>query len=152
MLANPSIHAPLLHTNRWRLPLSCNLHRSLRPKKAPRSSSSLLFSSKSCSFGVRALAESQASEINPSSVEAPPGVAQPFSVKIPVGDRHILVETGHIGRQASGSVTVTDGETQVISINLLVSHQPDKGLDFKRDLSIPDKLGRENWRRLRILG
>lgn len=89
MLANPSIHAPLLHTNRWRLPLSCNLHRSLRPKKAPRSSSSLLFSSKSCSFGVRALAESQASEINPSSVEAPPGVAQPFSVKIPVGDRHV---------------------------------------------------------------
>ncbi|KAJ9693712.1 hypothetical protein PVL29_009593 [Vitis rotundifolia] len=90
MLANPSFHAPLLHTNRWRLPLSCNLHRSLRPKKAPRSSSSLLFSSKSCSFGVRALAESQASEINPSSVEAPPGVAQSFSVKIPVGDRHIV--------------------------------------------------------------
>ncbi|KAL5563368.1 hypothetical protein UlMin_033115 [Ulmus minor] len=32
---------------------------------------------------------------------------QPFSVKIHVGDRH----TGHIGRQASGIVTVTDGET-----------------------------------------
>ena len=29
-----------------------------------------------------------------------------------------------------------------------MSHQPDKGLDFKRDLSIPDKLGRENWRQL----
>ena len=29
---------------------------------------------------------------------------------------------------------------QVISINLLVSHQPDKGLDFEGDLRIPDKL------------
>ncbi|XP_034694858.1 probable polyribonucleotide nucleotidyltransferase 1, chloroplastic isoform X1 [Vitis riparia] len=129
MLANPSFHAPLLHTNRWRLPLSCNLHRSLRPKKAPRSSSSLLFSSKSCSLVVRALAESQASEINPSSVEAPPGVAQPFSVKIPVGDRHILVETGHIGRQASGSVTVTDGET-IVYTSVCLADVPSEPSDF----------------------
>ncbi|KAI5659508.1 hypothetical protein M9H77_28301 [Catharanthus roseus] len=35
----------------------------------------------------------------------------PYSVKIPVGDRYILVETGHMGRQASGAVTATDGET-----------------------------------------
>ncbi|GJN10191.1 hypothetical protein PR202_ga28265 [Eleusine coracana subsp. coracana] len=34
-----------------------------------------------------------------------------FSVRIPVGDREILVETGHIGRQASASVMVTDGDT-----------------------------------------
>uniref|UniRef100_A0A0D3GQS7 polyribonucleotide nucleotidyltransferase n=1 Tax=Oryza barthii TaxID=65489 RepID=A0A0D3GQS7_9ORYZ len=37
-----------------------------------------------------------------------------FSMKIPVGDRHILVETGHIGRQASASVMVTDGETVLV--------------------------------------
>ena len=89
MLANPSCHAPLLHTNGWRLPLSCNIHRSLHPRKPSRRSSSLFFSTKSCSFGVRALAESQASELNPSSGEAAPGVAQPYSVKIPVGNRHV---------------------------------------------------------------
>lgn len=33
------------------------------------------------------------------------------------GFSQILVETGHIGRQASGAVTVTDGET--VSINML---------------------------------
>ncbi|XP_073115693.1 uncharacterized protein [Elaeis guineensis] len=39
-----------------------------------------------------------------------------YSVNIPFGNRHILVETGHIGRQASASVTVTDGETiQIIN-------------------------------------
>ncbi|RLM84372.1 putative polyribonucleotide nucleotidyltransferase 1, chloroplastic [Panicum miliaceum] len=37
-----------------------------------------------------------------------------FSVRIPVGDREILVETGHIGRQASASVMVTDGETVLV--------------------------------------
>ncbi|XP_047315408.1 polyribonucleotide nucleotidyltransferase 1, chloroplastic [Impatiens glandulifera] len=38
---------------------------------------------------------------------------QPISVKIPYGDREILIETGHMGRQASGAVVVTDGETIV---------------------------------------
>ncbi|KAF5799366.1 putative polyribonucleotide nucleotidyltransferase [Helianthus annuus] len=33
------------------------------------------------------------------------------TVYIPVGDRHIIVETGKIGRQASGSVTIRDGGT-----------------------------------------
>uniref|UniRef100_A0A0E0HX39 polyribonucleotide nucleotidyltransferase n=1 Tax=Oryza nivara TaxID=4536 RepID=A0A0E0HX39_ORYNI len=55
--------------------------------------------------------------------EAPPVVTEEastsggptkFSTKIPVGDRHILVETGHIGRQASASVMVTDGETVLV--------------------------------------
>lgn len=51
---------------------------------------------------------------------------QSYSVKIPVGDRHILVETGHMGRQASGAVTVTDGETIVYTTVCLadISSEP----------------------------
>ncbi|KAL0339907.1 UNVERIFIED_CONTAM: putative polyribonucleotide nucleotidyltransferase 1, chloroplastic [Sesamum radiatum] len=48
------------------------------------------------------------------SDEAPQQPFAPYSIKIPVGDRHILVETGHMGRQASGAVTVTDGETNAV--------------------------------------
>ncbi|KAE8669815.1 hypothetical protein F3Y22_tig00112217pilonHSYRG00215 [Hibiscus syriacus] len=43
---------------------------------------------------------------------------QPVSVKILFGNREILIETGHIGRQASGSVMATDGET--VSADYLV--------------------------------
>ncbi|KAL7097532.1 hypothetical protein ACP275_10G150400 [Erythranthe tilingii] len=53
----------------------------------------------------------------------------PFSIKIPVGDRHILVETGHIGRQASGAVTVTDGET-IIYTTVCLSDVPSEPSDF----------------------
>ncbi|KAL5539031.1 hypothetical protein UlMin_043691 [Ulmus minor] len=56
-------------------------------------------------------------------------LAQPFSVKIPVGDRHILVETGHIGRQASGAVTVTDGET-IVYTTVCLSDVPSEPSDF----------------------
>lgn len=89
MLANPSFHGPLLLNHRRKVPLSSNLYRSLHPKRPPRRSSFLLFSTKTCSVGVRALANSHASELNPLSAETPPGYAQPFSVKIPVGDRHV---------------------------------------------------------------
>lgn len=34
-----------------------------------------------------------------------------FSCNIYLASLQILIETGHIGRQASASVTVTDGET-----------------------------------------
>eukprot|EP01018_Ginkgo_biloba_P024138 Gb_15670 [translate_table: standard] len=54
---------------------------------------------------------------------------QPVSVKIPVGDRHILVETGLIGRQASGSVTVTDGET-IIYTSVCMADDPSEPSDF----------------------
>ncbi|CAJ1919575.1 unnamed protein product [Sphenostylis stenocarpa] len=57
------------------------------------------------------------------------GVLQPYSVKIPVGDRHILVETGHIGRQASGSVTVTDGET-ILYTTVCLDDVPSEPSDF----------------------
>lgn len=54
---------------------------------------------------------------------------RPVSVKIPVGDRHILVETGLIGRQASGSVTVTDGET-IIYTSVCMANVPSEPSDF----------------------
>ncbi|WCJ43558.1 polyribonucleotide nucleotidyltransferase putative [Euphorbia peplus] len=55
--------------------------------------------------------------------------SQPCSVKIPFGDRHILVETGHIGRQASGSVMVTDGET-IIYTSICLDDVPSEPSDF----------------------
>ncbi|KAJ0982572.1 hypothetical protein J5N97_010827 [Dioscorea zingiberensis] len=54
---------------------------------------------------------------------------QPISVKIPIGDRHILVETGHIGRQASASVTVTDGET-IVYVSVCLADVPSEPGDF----------------------
>ncbi|KAL3533303.1 hypothetical protein ACH5RR_006824 [Cinchona calisaya] len=55
--------------------------------------------------------------------------AAPYSVEIPVGNRHILVETGHIGRQASGSVTLTDGET-IIYTTVSLADVPSEPSDF----------------------
>lgn len=52
-----------------------------------------------------------------------------FSVRIPVGDREILVETGHIGRQASASVMVTDGET-ILYCSVCLSDTPNDPSDF----------------------
>ncbi|CAN6171035.1 unnamed protein product [Urochloa humidicola] len=52
-----------------------------------------------------------------------------FSVRIPVGDREILVETGHIGRQASASVMVTDGET-ILYCSVCLSDSPNDPSDF----------------------
>ncbi|CAD6226632.1 unnamed protein product [Miscanthus lutarioriparius] len=52
-----------------------------------------------------------------------------FSVRIPVGDREILVETGHIGRQASASVMVTDGET-ILYCSVCLADTPNDPADF----------------------
>ncbi|CAI9099347.1 OLC1v1036154C2 [Oldenlandia corymbosa var. corymbosa] len=57
------------------------------------------------------------------------GISSPYSVKIPVGDRHILVETGRMGRQASGAVTVTDGET-IIYTTVSLADVPSEPSDF----------------------
>ncbi|XP_048497417.1 polyribonucleotide nucleotidyltransferase 1, chloroplastic isoform X2 [Beta vulgaris subsp. vulgaris] len=73
-------------------------------------------------FNFRALAETQVSE-------SPQDALQPHSVKIPFGDRHILVETGHMGRQASGAVTVTDGETMVYT-TVCLADIPNEPSDF----------------------
>ncbi|CAN4076625.1 unnamed protein product [Withania somnifera] len=57
------------------------------------------------------------------------GEASPFTVQIPVGDRHITVETGLIGRQASGAVTVRDGET-IICTTVCLADVPSEPCDF----------------------
>ncbi|CAM8930243.1 unnamed protein product [Rhodiola kirilowii] len=99
-----------------------------RPKKHASRSLSLLVSTHSKKFGIKAL-------INPDASEKKAGagssqyVPQPYSVKIPVGDRHILVETGHMGKQASGSVSITDGET-IVYTTVCLSDVPSEPSDF----------------------
>ncbi|KAI3721878.1 hypothetical protein L2E82_32897 [Cichorium intybus] len=61
--------------------------------------------------------------------EATPFFPHRHSVKIPVGDRHITVETGQIGRQASGSVIVRDGET-ILYTSVCLSDTPSEPSDF----------------------
>ncbi|KAI3444207.1 hypothetical protein Pfo_000872 [Paulownia fortunei] len=76
-----------------------------------------------------AIGASLAAEPDIQSEEAPQQPFAPYSVKIPVGDRHIFVETGHIGRQASGAVTVTDGET-IIYTTVCLADVPSEPSDF----------------------
>eukprot|EP00252_Welwitschia_mirabilis_P003848 TRINITY_DN13922_c0_g1_i1.p1 TRINITY_DN13922_c0_g1~~TRINITY_DN13922_c0_g1_i1.p1 ORF type:complete len:929 (-),score=199.69 TRINITY_DN13922_c0_g1_i1:341-3127(-) len=54
---------------------------------------------------------------------------QPVSIRIPVGEREIVIETARIGRQASGSVTVTDGET-ILYASVCMSKDPSEPSDF----------------------
>lgn len=70
-----------------------------------------------------------AAEPDIQSADAPQHHFAPHSIRIPVGDRHILVETGHIGRQASGAVTVTDGET-IIYTTVCMADVPSEPSDF----------------------
>ncbi|KAJ7530318.1 hypothetical protein O6H91_15G089000 [Diphasiastrum complanatum] len=53
----------------------------------------------------------------------------PVSVRIPYGNRHIVVETGLIGRQANGSVTITDGDT-VLYTSACVAVETNAPSDF----------------------
>nr|XP_017252831.1 PREDICTED: probable polyribonucleotide nucleotidyltransferase 1, chloroplastic [Daucus carota subsp. sativus] len=74
------------------------------------------------SFRIRAL---DSSDVLQTTSESP----QRYSVRIPVGDRHILVETGHMGRQASAAVTVTDGET-IVYTTVCMADVPSEPSDF----------------------
>ncbi|XP_065852535.1 probable polyribonucleotide nucleotidyltransferase 1, chloroplastic [Euphorbia lathyris] len=138
MLINPSsLHSlpyylnssPFPHsTTCCRLFFSPNCRRFGSRRISNFRSPSLFFHSKrSQQFGARALSDPGVPEsvildaLQPSS--------QAFSVKIPFGDRHILVETGHIGRQASGSVMVTDGET-IIYTSVCLDDVPSEPSDF----------------------
>lgn len=115
-----SVSSPYSHSNLRRLSLP-----SVHLRKSRLRSFSLL---SSCYgqrlFGVRALAEAEVT-----TSDRPQYTSQPYSVNIPVGDRHILVETGHIGRQASGSVTVTDGET-IVYTSVCLADTPSEPSDF----------------------
>ncbi|KAL4377454.1 hypothetical protein GQ457_02G030490 [Hibiscus cannabinus] len=109
---------------------SPNPPRFLTPKISSKCSSlSLLFSRNGvgCNrFSVRALVEP---EVSDSVAAGCSSLLQPVSVKIPFGNREILIETGHIGRQASGSVMATDGET-IVYTSVCLSDVPSEPSDF----------------------
>ncbi|XP_009353073.1 probable polyribonucleotide nucleotidyltransferase 1, chloroplastic isoform X1 [Pyrus x bretschneideri] len=135
MLANPDsgrLHCPnpsqFLNPNRPKCFLFPNCPRSPNfPSKSKFCNLSLLLPRQTGKKGlaIRALSEPR----GVSTSGGPQGYPQPYSVKIPVGDRHILVETGHIGRQASASVTVTDGET-IIYTSVCLADTPSEPSDF----------------------
>ncbi|XP_026414367.1 probable polyribonucleotide nucleotidyltransferase 1, chloroplastic [Papaver somniferum] len=132
MLANPRYHGkPLLQSTFLQSLRSENFIFSFRcPGKFPLSSSfplSLVRTSKS--LRIKALNQSNTAEVTNDSSEGSQYVSKPYSVKIPVGDRHIFVETGHIGRQASGSVSVTDGET-IVYASCCLADVPSEPTDF----------------------
>ncbi|CAL5356827.1 unnamed protein product [Camellia sinensis] len=136
MLAKPSFHGvshhslpQFTHSNRYRLSLSpslcpCHLH----PQKTlllPSSFSPFPSSKRPPRSRIKASVESQVSESTSNAAQ----YTQPYSVKIPFGDRHILVETGHMGRQASAAVTVTDGET-IVYTSVCLADVPSEPSDF----------------------
>uniref|UniRef100_A0A6N2KPB2 polyribonucleotide nucleotidyltransferase n=1 Tax=Salix viminalis TaxID=40686 RepID=A0A6N2KPB2_SALVM len=138
MLANPGTstlhhranytHNPpfSLTTHRCKLSLSPNFSRFSNSAKSNFSSLSLLLSRRK---RERLFSVVNAFEETSVAHDASQSLPQPISVKIPVGDRHILVETGHIGRQASGSVTVTDGET-IVYTSVCLDDVPSEPSDF----------------------
>ncbi|XP_075100008.1 polyribonucleotide nucleotidyltransferase 1, chloroplastic isoform X2 [Nicotiana tabacum] len=141
MLANPSFHGRPLQfvptvRNELCRPSACPLQLHSRSyqflasslgdkrKRIRRRSISRSFKTQ---FSVRASAEPQ--DLSVWAVGSAGVQASPFSVRIPVGDRHITVETGLIGRQASGAVTVTDGET-IIYTTVCLADVPSEPSDF----------------------
>ncbi|KAJ9540473.1 hypothetical protein OSB04_026979 [Centaurea solstitialis] len=131
MLASSSFHGrPCSHlthsttTRHNKLSIS-----SYFPLTKPPSASTFLLSRRittSNRFKIRALKrDSDGSE----EEQARPFFPNRHSVKIPVGDRYITVETGQIGRQASGSVIVRDGET-IIYTSVCMSDVPSEPSDF----------------------
>ncbi|TMX02653.1 hypothetical protein EJD97_020597 [Solanum chilense] len=80
-------------------------------------------------FSVRASVDPQDLSLLAQDTAGVPGSPSPFSVRIPVGDRHITVETGLIGRQASGAVTIRDGET-IIYTTVCLADVPSEPADF----------------------
>lgn len=126
-------------SNRCKLFLSPSCPRFLSSKKSSKFCSVSLLLSRNGGggnrFSVRALLEPEVSESIAAAADGAgggdggSGILQPVSVKIPFGDREILVETGHIGRQASGSVMATDGET-IVYTSVCLSDVPSEPSDF----------------------
>ncbi|KAK1397341.1 Polyribonucleotide nucleotidyltransferase [Heracleum sosnowskyi] len=114
--------SPLLpHANRCKLTHLCPTFLNSKPTYSLNSTRTSRFTRRN-SFRIRAL---DSSDVLQTTTESP----QRFSVQIPVGDRHILVETGHMGRQASAAVTVTDGET-IVYTTVCMSDVPSEPSDF----------------------
>ncbi|KAK6942064.1 Exoribonuclease, phosphorolytic domain 2 [Dillenia turbinata] len=130
MLAYPRFHPPLCHSPQS-IRSKISTKSSIPPHQKPFLRASALFlstkRSKRNNFFAKALTVSQA--VYRTGGGGAQYVPQPFSVKIPVGDREILVETGHIGRQASGAVTVTDGET-IVYTSVCLADIPSEPSDF----------------------
>ncbi|KAK9169425.1 hypothetical protein Syun_001565 [Stephania yunnanensis] len=137
MLANTSLHggtapsSPLLRslqTHKW-----SRIHRALSLLRQRKSAISPLTTPiaplNPTRTRVRALTETKDSNTEKGSVDGARYASPPFSVKIPVGDRHILVESGYIGRQASGAVMVTDGET-IVYTSVCLADDPSEPSDF----------------------
>ncbi|KAJ0486825.1 putative polyribonucleotide nucleotidyltransferase [Helianthus annuus] len=110
------------HNNKPYLPVA-------KPHFLP-SLSTLLLSKRisSYSFKIRAL-NGDSDGATASEKDPRPFFPNLHTVKIPVGDRHIIVETGQIGRQASGSVVVRDGET-IVYTSVCLSEVPSEPSDF----------------------
>lgn len=122
------LHFSLAGWNKISFSAKCPPYFSSKTSTSKLCSLSLLWSTSSVNrFNVRALAEPEVSE--PVPADASPVFPQPVSVKIPLGDRHISVETGHIGRQASAAVTVTDGET-IVYTSVCLADVPNEPADF----------------------
>ncbi|KAK1270565.1 hypothetical protein QJS04_geneDACA012996 [Acorus gramineus] len=134
MLANPSFHVGPLPRQSPPRPFQSLLHRrpSL-PFSRRRCVSPRFHSPYSAALPLHANAPSfggiRASSVTGEAEEQSGFSLRPHSVKIPVGDREILVETGHIGRQASASVMVTDGET-IVYTSVCLSDVPSEPSDF----------------------
>ncbi|XP_059668573.1 probable polyribonucleotide nucleotidyltransferase 1, chloroplastic [Cornus florida] len=136
MLANPSFHGrPYYPSSRFshstcrRLSLPFSpCPRNVHCRKSLFIPSSYIISSRRSCRGFRIKASAEYGASQPASNGAQ-YISQPYSVRIPVGDRHILVETGHIGRQASGAVTVTDGET-IVYASACLADVPSEPSDF----------------------
>ncbi|KAG0575011.1 hypothetical protein KC19_VG310800 [Ceratodon purpureus] len=71
----------------------------------------------------------EAIECSPTLATTPSQLLHPVSVTIPIGNREIVVETGLIGRQANGAITITDGET-VLLTTVCTSMEPSEPSDF----------------------
>ncbi|ESQ49727.1 hypothetical protein EUTSA_v10020014mg [Eutrema salsugineum] len=80
-------------------------------------------------FSVRALVRPDISDDADSVGDGTLAFPNHISVKIPFGNREILVETGLMGRQASSAVTVTDGET-IVYTSVCLSDVPSEPSDF----------------------
>ncbi|KAL0926837.1 hypothetical protein M5K25_003089 [Dendrobium thyrsiflorum] len=125
----PSLPSPplfFLRTRTLSLPFSCR--GTLLSESAERPSWNRFYLH-SLSARRTQLRVAESSEVTENVEEESSSAPLKHSVKIPVGDRHILVETGHIGRQASASVTVTDGET-IVYTSVCLADVPSEPCDF----------------------
>ncbi|XP_020590049.1 probable polyribonucleotide nucleotidyltransferase 1, chloroplastic isoform X2 [Phalaenopsis equestris] len=137
MLANPVLLGgtvpplsipPLFSLRKRTLSLPSSSHRILPSESGERSRRSSFCLHSFCARRTQ-LRVSMESEVTENAEEESTSAPQKHSVRIPVGDRHILVETGHIGRQASGSVTITDGET-IVYTSVCLADVPSEPSDF----------------------